>query len=65
MAKEESENGLRWFVATVHEEFSGTYRIQAKDEAEVKKIVEDGIPDDYSPSGTGDGYRRQVYVDPD
>ena len=65
MTKETPEDGKRWFVATVHEEFSGTYRIQAKNEAEAKKIVEYGIPDDYSPSGTGDGYRRQIHIDPD
>lgn len=63
--REVNAEGQRWFFATVYEEFSCTYRILAKDEAEAKKIIEDGIPDDYSPSGTGDGYRRQVYIDPD
>ena len=38
---------------------------EAKDEKEARQIVEDGIPDEYSPSLYGDGYRRKIYVDPD
>jgi len=56
---------MRRFIATVHEEFSGTYEIEAKDETEARKIIDDGIPDDYCPSQDGSGYRRKIYLDPD
>lgn len=60
-----SQDELKWFVAVVHEEFYGTYRILAKNEDEAKKIIEDGIPDEYSPSGDGTGYSRHIRIDPD
>lgn len=63
MAKKKAP--LKRFMVTVHEEFSGAYSVEAKDEAEARQIVEDGIPDEYSPSQFGEGYRRKIYVDPD
>jgi hypothetical protein len=65
MPKQKPKKGLRRFIATVHEQFSGTYEIEAKDEAEAKKVIEDSIPDDYCPSQDGSGYRRQIYIDTD
>ena len=65
MPKKKPKEGLRRFIATVHEEFSGTYEIEAKDEAEAKKIIDECIPDDYCPSQDGSGYRRKIYLDPD
>lgn len=65
MAKEKPEKGKRWFIANVHEEFSDTFRIQAKDAEEAKRIVDESIPDDFSPAQTGEGYRRHIYIDPD
>ena len=56
---------LKRFMVTVHEEFSGAYSVEAKDEAEARQIVEEGIPDEYCPSQFGEGSRRQIYVDPD
>lgn len=56
---------LKRFMVTVHEEFSGAYSVDAKDEAEARQIVEEGIPDEYCPSQFGEGYRRKIYVDPD
>ena len=55
----------RKFIATVFERFSGAYEVWAKDEKEAKKIVEDGIPDEYCPSTYGDGYDRDITIDPD
>lgn len=65
MAKKKAGEPLKRFMVTVHEVFSGVYSVEAKDEAEARKIVEDGIPDEYSPSQFGEGYRRNIYVDPD
>ena len=56
---------LKRFMVTVHEEFSGAYSVEARDEAEARQIVEEGIPDEYCPSQFGEGYRRKIYVDPD
>lgn len=55
----------RRFVATVEEVFQDTFVIHAKDEAEVRKIINDSIPDNYSPAQTGGGYQRHIRVDPD
>lgn len=65
MPKKKSRGPLNRFMATVHEEFSGAYSVEARDEAEARQIVEEGIPDEYCPSQFGEGYRRKIYVDPD
>lgn len=55
----------RKFIATVMERFSDTFVVLAEKEEETRKIVNDGIPDDYSPVQTGGGYGRTVDIDPD
>lgn len=65
MARKKAKGSLKRFMVTVHEEFSGAYSVDAKDEAEARQIVEEGIPDEYCPSQFGEGYRRKIYVDPD
>ncbi len=55
----------RKFIATVMERFSDTFEVWAENENEAREIVENGIPDDYSPAKTGGGYDREVYIDPD
>lgn len=68
MPKNKPKEGLRRFIATVHEEFSGAYEVEAKDEADARRIVSEGIDGDdfeYSPSQEGSGYRRKIYIDPD
>ena len=68
MPKKTPKEGMRRFIATVHEEFSGAYEIEAKDEDDARRIVEEGIDgddQDYCPSQEGSGYRRKIYLDPD
>lgn len=65
MEKKKLKYGMRRFVATVKESFSDTFTLEAKDEADARRIVEESIPDDFSPAQTGGGYRRVVYIDPD
>ena len=55
----------RKFIATVMERFSDTFEVWAENEEEARQIVEDGIPDEYSPAQTGGGYGRTVDIDPD
>ena len=55
----------RKFIATVMERFSDTFEVWAENEEEARQIVEDGIPDEYSPSQTGGGYGRTIDIDPD
>jgi len=59
------DQGLRRFVATVRESFCDTFVVLAKNEKEARQIIEDGIPDDYSSAGTGNGYDRDIRIDPD
>ncbi len=68
MPKPKTKNGLRRFIATVHEEFTGQYEVEAKDENEARNIVIDGIDGDnfdYCPSQDGSGYKREIRIDPD
>ena len=68
MPKTKTKNGLRRFIATVHEEFTGRYEVEAKDEKEARKIILDGMDGDnfdYCPSQLNSGYNRQIYIDPD
>ena len=55
----------RKFIATVMERFSDTFEVWAENEEEARRIVEDGIPDEYSPAQTGGGYGRTIDIDPD
>lgn len=59
------EGKKRKFIATVMERFSDTFVVWAENEEEARQIVNDGIPDDYSPVRTGGGYGRTVDIDPD
>lgn len=59
------KNMKKRFVATVEEVFRDTFVIHAKDEAEVRQIINDSIPDNYSPAQTGGGYQRHIRVDAD
>ena len=59
------KNRKKRFVATVEEVFRDTFIIHAKDEAEVRQIINDSIPDNYSPAQTGGGYQRHIRVDAD
>lgn len=65
MRKTRPKKGMRRFVATVKESFSDTFTLEAEDEADARRIVDESIPDDFSPAQTGGGYRREVYIDPD
>ena len=53
------------FFVTVEYVFSDTFVIHAKDEAEVRQIINDSIPDNYSPAQTGGGYQRHIRIDAD
>ncbi len=55
----------RKFIATVMERFSDTFEVWAENEKEAREIVENGIPDEYSPVQTGGGYGRTIDIDPD
>ena len=55
----------RKFIATVMERFSDTFEVWAENEEEAREIVENGIPDEYSPVNTGGGYDRTIDIDPD
>lgn len=55
----------RKFIATVMERFSDTFEVWAENEQEARQIVNDGIPDEYSPVQTGGGYGRTIDIDPD
>lgn len=63
--KETRRGKKRRFIATVMERFSDTFVVWAENEKEAREIVNDGIPDDYSPANTGGGYDRTVDIDPD
>lgn len=63
--KETRRGKKRKFIATVMERFSDTFVVWAENEKEARKMVDDGIPDDYSPANTGGGYDRTVNIDPD
>ena len=63
--KETRRGKKRKFIATVMERFSDTFEVWAKNEEEARQIVEDGIPDEYSPAQTGGGYGRTIDIDPD
>lgn len=63
--KETRRGKKRKFIATVMERFSDTFVVWAENEKEARKIVEDGIPDEYSPAQTGGGYGRTIDIDPD
>lgn len=63
--KETRRGKKRKFIATVMERFSDTFVVWAENEEEARQIVEDGIPDEYSPAQTGGGYGRTVDIDPD
>lgn len=55
----------RKFIATVMERFSDTFEVWAENEQEAREIVENGIPDEYSPAKTGGGYGRTIDIDQD
>lgn len=55
----------RKFIATVMERFSDTFEVWAENEEEAREMVENGIPDEYSPAKTGGGYDRTIDIDPD
>lgn len=55
----------RKFIATVMERFSDTFEVWAENEKEAREIVENRIPDEYSPVQTGGGYGRTIDIDPD
>ena len=59
------KNRKKLFFVTVEDVFSDTFVIHAKDEAEVRQIVNDSIQDNYSPAQTGGGYQRHIRVDAD
>lgn len=63
--KETRRGKKRKFIATVMERFSDTFEVWAENEDEARQIVEDGIPDEYSPAQTGGGYGRTIDIDPD
>lgn len=63
--KNPKNQALKRFYVTVRESFCDTFVVMAKDEKEARQIVEDGIPDDYSSAGTGNGYERELRIDPD
>ena len=63
--KETRRGKKRKFIATVMERFSDTFEVWAENEQEAMEIVENGIPDEYSPSQTGGGYGRTINIDPD
>ena len=65
MPKPKPSKGMRRFVATVKESFSDTFTLEAKDEADARRIIDESMPDDFSPAETGGGYRREIYIDPD
>lgn len=59
------KNRKKRFVATVEEVFQDTFVIHANDEEEVRQIINDSIPDNYSPAQTGGRYQRHIRVDMD
>lgn len=63
--KETRRGKKRKFIATVMERFSDTFEVWAENEDEAREIVENGIPDNYSPAQTGGGYGRTIDIDPD
>lgn len=63
--KETRRGKKRKFIATVMERFSDTFEVWAENEEEAREIVENGIPDEYSPAQTGGGYGRTIDIDPD
>lgn len=63
--KETRRGKNRKFIATVMERFSDTFEVWAENEEEAREIVENGIPDEYSPAKTGGGYGRTIDIDPD
>ena len=63
--KETRRGKKRKFIATVMERFSDTFEVWAENEEEAREIVENGIPDEYSPAKTGGGYDRTIDIDPD
>ena len=65
LARSLRKNEKKRFFVTVEEVFGDTFVIHAKDEAEVRQIVNDSIQDNYSPSKTGGGYQRHIRIDAD
>ena len=63
--KETRRGKKRKFIATVMERFSDTFEVWAENEDEAREIVENGIPDNYSPAQTGGGSGRTIDIDPD
>jgi hypothetical protein len=64
--KKETRRGKkRKFIATVMERFSDTFEVWAENEEEAREMVENGIPEEYSPAQTGGGYDRTIDIDPD
>ena len=65
LARSLRKNEKKRFFVTVEEVFGDTFVIHAKDEAEVRKIINDSIPGNYSPVQRGGGYQRHIRIDPD
>ena len=63
--KETRRGKKRKFIATVMERFSDTFEVWAENEEEAREIVENGIPDEYSPAAPGGGSGRTIDIDPD
>ena len=65
LARSLRKNEKKRFFVTVEEVFGDTFVIHAKDEAEVRKIINDSISNNYSPVQRGSGYQRHIRIDAD